>query len=276
MSISWTSAATYNDIRYETGAGDANGIAKITIARPEVRNAFDAEMIAGLHATFDALSGERPERLRAVVLAGEGPIFCAGADVAWQRASLALSYEENLADAGRLFDMLTAIDRCPVPVITRVHGAALGGGMGLCAVSDVVLSTADARFGFTETKLGILPAVIAPFVVAKIGESQARALYPTGQRFEADRAQRAGLVHEVLADEAALDARVAEVIGELLSAGPSATRAAKAVIRRLRQTPEQEARDLVVEIAAKQRVSPEGQEGLGAFLEKRRASWRVD
>jgi methylglutaconyl-CoA hydratase len=211
-----------------------------------------------------------------VILAGEGSIFSAGADIAWQRASLALSLEDNETDAGHLFDMMAAIDGCPVPVIARVQGAALGGGMGLCAVADRVLSTADARFGFTETKLGILPAVIAPFVVGRIGEGWARAVFPTGERFDAARAVEMGLVHDVVPDEPAMDARISEIVSELLSAGPSASRAAKAVIRGQRATDLRGARASVVVIAARQRVSVEGQEGLGAFLDKRRASWRLD
>ena len=257
-----------------TGPGGA--VAHVVLARPEVRNAFNAELIAALRSTFDALAGEPPERLRAVVLRGEGPVFSAGADIAWQRASLGLSLADNEADAGRLHDMLAAIDGCPVPVIARVHGAALGGGMGLCAVADTVLATADTRFGFTETKLGILPGVIAPFVLAKIGESHARALYPAGERFGAERAQRIGLVHELMADEPALDIRVEEVVSEVLSAGPTAARAAKAVILQVRGLPATEAREVVVGLAARQRVSPEGQEGLTAFLEKRPAAWRRD
>jgi methylglutaconyl-CoA hydratase len=249
-------------------------VARVTLARPEVRNAFNAELIASLDATFAELAAEPADRLRAVVLAGEGRSFSAGADIAWQKAALGLTLGENQADAGRLHDMMATIDRCPVPVVARVHGAALGGGMGLCAVSDVVLASADTRFGFTETKLGILPAVIAPFVVAKIGESQARALFPTGERFGADRALSIGLVHEVLPDEAALDARVEAVVDELLGAGPTAAREAKAVIRALRGLDAADARDLVVGIAARQRVSEEGQEGLSAFLEKRPAAWR--
>ena len=255
-------------------SGPGGVVARVTLARPEVRNAFNAELIGSLHATFVELAGEAPETLRVVILAGDGPVFCAGADIAWQRASLHLSLEENEADAGRLHDMLAAIDGCPVPVIARVHGAALGGGMALCAVADVVLATAETRFGFTETKLGILPAVIAPFVLPKIGESQARALYPGGERFGIERALAIGLVHEGFADEATLDVRVAQVASELLSAGPTAARAAKAVIRQLRDVPSEEARGVVVGIAARQRVSPEGQEGLTAFLEKRDPSWR--
>jgi methylglutaconyl-CoA hydratase len=257
-----------------TVARPGDGVARVTLARPEVRNAFNAELIAELTATFTNLAAEPPERLRAVVLAGEGRSFCAGADIAWMQASLELSVEENEADARRLAEMLAVIDACPVPVVARVHGAALGGGMGLCAVADIVLAMADATFAFSETKLGILPATIAPFVLAKIGESAARALFPTGERFGAERARTIGLVHEVLPDEAALDARVGALLAEVLSAGPTATRAAKAVIRELRGLPAEQARSLTVRRIAAQRTSAEGQEGLTAFLEKRQPAWR--
>jgi methylglutaconyl-CoA hydratase len=169
--------------------------------------------------------------------------------------------------------MFAAIDGCPAPVNARVHGAALGGGMGLCAAADLVVATAETTFGFTETRLGILPAVIGPFVLAKIGETHARALFPTGARFDAVRAQRIGLVHEVVADESALDARVAELVNELRAAGPTAARAAKAMIRELRGLGADEARRLTVAQIARQRTSSEGQEGLSAFVEKRRPTW---
>jgi methylglutaconyl-CoA hydratase len=210
-----------------------------------------------------------------VVLAGDGPVFCAGADVAWLRAAADMDLDANEADAGRLATMLETIDTCPVPVVTRVQGAALGGGMGLCAVSDIVVSTGDATFGFTETRLGILPAVIGPYALAKIGESQARALFLPGSRFDASRAQAIGLVHEIVADASSLDRRVAEVVGEILAAGPSAVREAKALIRRLRGQPAAQARALTVAAIARQRTSAEGQEGLAAFLDKREPSWRT-
>ena len=251
-------------------------VARVTLARPEVRNAFNAELIAELRATFDALAAEPPASLRAVVLAGEGKAFCAGADVEWQRAAISLSLEENEADAGRLQEMLTAIDECPVPVIAAVHGVALGGGMALCCVADVTVATADATFGFTETKLGLMPAVISPFVLPRLGEGPARALFVTGERFGSDRALRIGLVSEVVPDEAALHARVGALLAEVLSGGPEATRNAKAVIRAQRGLRPDEALTLTVERAARQRVSAEGQEGLGAFLDKRSPSWRED
>lgn len=251
-------------------------VARVTLARPEVRNAFNAELIAELRSTFDALGAEPAATLRAVVLAGEGKAFCAGADVEWQRAAISLSLEENEADARRLQEMLSAIDECPVPVIAAVQGAALGGGMALCCVADVTVATADATFGFTETKLGLMPAVISPFVLPRIGEGPARALFATGERFGSDRALRIGLVSEIVPDEAALHDRVGALLGEVLSAGPEAARNAKAVIRAQRGLPRADALVLTVQQAARQRVSAEGQEGLGAFLDKRPPAWRKE
>ncbi|MDQ6681822.1 MAG: enoyl-CoA hydratase-related protein [Chloroflexota bacterium] len=250
-------------------------VAEITLARPEVRNALNAELIGDLGAAFRAFADEPPETLRAVVLRGEGAAFCAGADVAWMRAALALDRTANESDARALAEMLDAVDGCPAPVIARVHGAALGGGMGLCAVSDMVVATADAAFGFTETKLGILPAVIAPFVLAKIGETHARALFPSGERFGADRAKAIGLVHVIALDEQEADAAIAAYLAELHAAGPTAVRAAKALIRELRDAAPEVARGLTVRRIAEQRTGPEGQEGLAAFLERRTPAWRA-
>jgi methylglutaconyl-CoA hydratase len=251
-------------------------IARVTLNRPEVRNAFNAELIAALRSTFGAFAAEPPAALRAVVLAGEGKAFCAGADIQWQRASIGLSIEENEADARRLQEMLLAIDECPVPVIAGVHGAALGGGMALCCVADITVATAATTFGFTEVKVGLMPAVISPFVLPRIGEGSARALFLTGERFGAERALRIGLVSEVVPDEPALDGRVAALLGEVLSAGPEAARNAKAVIRDQRGMLRADALSLTVQRAARQRVSAEGQEGLVAFLDKRPPSWHED
>ncbi|HEX6656311.1 MAG TPA: enoyl-CoA hydratase-related protein [Candidatus Limnocylindria bacterium] len=255
------------------GAGGT--VARVTLARPEVRNAFNAQLIAELTSTFHDLAEERPEALRAVVLAGEGESFCAGADVTWMRASLKLTVAQNEADAARLAEMLEAMDTCPVPVIARVQGAALGGGMGLCAVADIVLATAGTIFGFTETQLGILPAVISPFVLARIGEGHARALFPTGERFSAERAQQIGLVHEVLPDLPALDARLDEIVDGIRNAGPTAVRGAKAIVRDQRGLDPEARRQLTVQAIARQRTSAEGQEGLTAFLDKRPPDWRA-
>jgi methylglutaconyl-CoA hydratase len=251
-------------------------VARVTLSRPEVHNAFNAELIEELRIVFTRFGQEPPERLRAVVLSGDGPSFCAGADVNWMRASLGLSREQNEHDAMSMSVMFDALDRCPVAVVARVHGAALGGGMGLCAVSDLVVAEAGAKFGFTETRLGILPAVISPFVIAKIGETHARALFPTGRRFDATRALRIGLVHEVVEGEPALDAAVDTVVADLLAAGPHAARAAKAIVREVRGLPHESTRWHTARRIAGQRTSAEGQEGLRSFLEKRRPLWQTD
>jgi methylglutaconyl-CoA hydratase len=249
-------------------------VARVTLNRPELHNAFNAELIGELRTAFRRLADEPPESLRVVVLAGAGPSFCAGADVSWMRASLGLSREDNEQDAMVLAEMLDAIDRCPVPVIARVHGACLGGGMGLCAVSDIVIAESGAKFGFTETRLGILPAVISPFVIAKIGESHARALFPGGRRFDATRALRTGLVHEVLEGTDSVDAAVESAVKDILAAGPTAARAAKAIVREVRGLPHESTRWHTARKIATQRTSSEGQEGLKAFLEKREPAWR--
>ncbi len=254
-------------------SGPGGVVARATLARPDVHNAFDASLIGELRATFTAFAREGPEQLRVVVLGGDGPTFSAGADVAWMRAAMALDVEGNEQDAMAMADMFEAIDTCPVPVIARVQGAALGGGMGLCAVADLVIAESGARFGFTETRLGILPAVIAPFVVAKIGESHARALFPGGRRFDAVRAQRIGLVHDVVEGAAALDTAVDAAIGDVLSSGPTAVRAAKAIIREVRGLGHGSAKWHTARVIARQRVSDEAREGFEAFDEKRRPAW---
>jgi len=248
--------------------------ARVTLDRPEVRNAFDAALIAELRAAFEELSGKPPGELRGVVLAGDGPAFCAGADVEWMRGAIGLTVDENERDAAAMQAMFDAIDACPVPVIARVQGAALGGGMGLCAVSDIVIATAETTFGFTETKLGIIPAVISTFILPKIGDSNARALFVTGERFGAERARAIGLVHEVVAGEADLDARIDALLEEVGAAGPEASRAAKALVRDLRHLSHREAREETVRRIARLRASAEGQEGLAAFVEKRPPAWR--
>ena len=236
------------------------GILRLTLARPERRNAFDAALIAELHEAFADVGDAR-----VVVLGGEGSSFCAGADVEWQRASIDLSIEENVEDALRLYRMLAAVDSCPSPLIARVQGFALGGGSGLVACADVVVAAPDATFGFTEVRLGIIPAVISPFVFAKIGAGAARWLFLTGERFDAATALRIGLVHELAQD---LDDAAEHVVARLLESGPEATRAAK---RLARERPDDG--EALARIAAGLRASAEGQEGLRAFLEKRAPSW---
>jgi methylglutaconyl-CoA hydratase len=236
------------------------GVLRVAMARPERRNAFDAAVIDELAAAFADVGDAR-----AVVLSGEGPSFSAGADVEWMRSSVDLSYDENVADALRLRAMLDAIDSCPAPVVGRVQGHALGGGCGLVACCDVVVAEPTAQFAFSEVKLGIVPAVISPFALAKIGTSAARRYFVTGERFSAAEALRIGLIHEVTDD---LDGAVERVVQELLSAGPEAARAAKELAR-APQSAEETARGI-----AAHRTSVEGQEGLRAFLEKRSPTWR--
>jgi methylglutaconyl-CoA hydratase len=238
-----------------------DAVLRVTLARPERRNAFDADLIRELTEAFAAVGDD----VRAVVLAGEGSSFCAGADVEWQRASIDLTLEENVEDALRLHRMLAAVDACPAPLVARVQGYALGGGSGLVGCADIVVAAPDATFGFSEVRLGIIPAVISPFVFAKVGAGAARRLFLTGERFGAETALRIGLVHEV-ADE--LDGSVARIVGEILKSGPEATRAAKRLAREQPTDGSELAR-----IAARLRAGAEGQEGLLAFLEKREPSW---
>ena len=237
-------------------------VLRITLARPDRRNAFDAALIAELAEAFVDVG-----RARAVVLAGDGPSFSAGADVDWMRSSVELSHEENVADANALRKMLEAIDGCLAPVVARVQGHALGGGAGLVACSDVVVAASDTQFAFSEVKLGIIPAVISPFALAKIGPGNARRYFVTGERFDAETALRIDLVHEVADD---LDAAVDRVVAELLSAGPQAARWAKRLVRERPDGPE------TAQWIASRRTSDEGQEGLRAFLEKRKPSWRAE
>jgi methylglutaconyl-CoA hydratase len=235
-------------------------VLRVTLARPERRNAFDAALIAELTDAFANVGDAR-----AVVLAGEGESFCAGADVDWQRSSIDLSYEENVEDAMRLYRMCEAIDGCPAPVVALVHGHALGGGSGLVACADIAIAATDALFGFSEVRLGIIPAVISPFVFARIGPGAARRWFLSGERFGADVALRIGLVHEVSAAPSDAGGGVVEA---LLAGGPGAVRAAK------RLALERPTGIETAQIAAACRTSDEGQEGLRAFLEKRTPAWR--
>jgi len=235
------------------------GLLRVTLARPETRNAFDGALITELSEAFVDVGSAR-----AVVLAGDGPSFCAGADVEWMRSSVELDQDANVADANALRRMLEAIDRCPAPVVARVQGHALGGGVGLVACADIAIAHEQAVFAFSEVKLGIIPAVISPFALAKIGPSAARRYFVTGERFDAATALRIGLVHEVAAD---LDSAVERILGEMRSAGPRAARHAKKLVLDQPDGPETARR------IAERRTSDEGQEGLHAFLERRKPSW---
>ena len=247
--------------------------AYIMLARPEVHNAFNERLIAELRDVFTLLDAD--DSVRAVVLRGDGPSFCAGADLHWMRASLDFSHDDNVNDALRMADMFRAIDNCRHPVIGRIHGAALGGGSGLVAVCDIAIAADNVRLGFTEARLGIAPAVISPFVVRKIGQSHARALFVTAERFGAERALAIGLVHHVVA-EPALDAAVEKALLHIGQSGPAGVRAAKLMAKTVGALPDTDAREMTAATIASLRVGPEGQEGIRAFLEKRTASWVRD
>jgi methylglutaconyl-CoA hydratase len=253
-------------------------VARITLARPDVRNAFDevligelAEACASVRAAVERDAVSAP---RAVVLTGEGTAFCAGADMNWMKRSIQFTREENEADARRFAGMLRALDELSLPTIARVNGACLGGGMGLISCCDVVVAVESVDFGFTEVRLGIAPAVISTFVLAKIGAASARRYFLTGEIFKAPVAREIGLVHEVVADAAALDAAVDGLVSVLRGNGPRAVAAAKQLIRERLALSRDDAIENAVRTIAALRASPEGQEGLGAFLEKRRPAWK--
>ena len=258
---------------YQTLQTERRGpVEHLTLNRPEVRNAFNEVMIAELTQWAAATASARD--VRVVVVAGAGKVFSAGADLTWMSKQVNYAQEENQRDAAAAAAMFNAIDTLPLPLIGRVHGAALGGGAGLAAVCDVVVADEQAVFGFSEVKLGILPAVISPFAIAKIGRSAARELFLTGMRFDAARAQEIGLVHAVV-PAAALDATVERYLNEFLSAGPEAISNAKSLIARVWTSTPSEIPGITAEAIATRRVSPEAQEGMKAFLEKRKAAWNV-
>jgi methylglutaconyl-CoA hydratase len=247
---------------------DARGIARVTLSRPERRNAFHEALVAALGEAFAGFAHNPP---RAVILAGAGKSFCAGADADWMRRAAQWSQPENLADATRLSDMLAAIDACPCPVIAQVHGAAMGGGAGLVACADMAVAHPETVFAFSEVKLGITPATIAPFVIRAIGPRAARRYFLTAERFGAGQALAMGLVHEVNEQPEQV---VEEWISALLGNAPGAVAEAKRLIRDVAGQPITE--DLRAETAgriAARRSSPEAREGMAAFLEKRAPSW---
>ena len=246
-------------------------VATITLQRPDVRNAFNETMIAELTAAAQQLAADASVRI--VILRGEGKVFCAGADIGWMQRMVHYTEDENRRDARAMAGMFEALDTMPKPLVGLVQGAALGGGTGLAAVCDVVITADDALFGFTETKLGILPAVISPYAIAKIGVSQARALFLTAERFTAQRARDIGLVHHVV-PAAVLDQQLGVVVQELSSSAPAAMARAKALIPDVAGRHPSSVIDLTSAAIAAQRVSAEGQEGLTAFLEKRTPGWR--
>ena len=245
-------------------------VIRVTLNRPEVRNAFNEDLIVELTEWARSVHADGPARV--AVLSGAGKAFCAGADLTWMSKMVAYTREENIRDARAAAAMFDALDGLPIPLIGRVHGAALGGGAGLAAVCDIVVAAEDTIFGFTEVKLGIIPAVISPYTVAKIGRSAARELFLTGARFSAARAHEIGLVHAV-GDTAELDRIVAKYVNDVLTSAPHAVAAAKALIAEISSRPTADAADLTSQAIAERRVSAEGQDGMRAFLEKRPPSW---
>ncbi|MDI6751004.1 MAG: enoyl-CoA hydratase/isomerase family protein [Rhodocyclaceae bacterium] len=250
------------------------GVGIVTLNRPERHNAFDEAMIAELAEALLSMASD--PAVRVVVISSIGKSFCAGADLNWMRRAAGFDFEQNRRDAGELAEMLRRIAECPKPVIARVQGPAYGGGVGVIAACDLAVATFEARFALTEVKLGLIPAVIGPYVVNAIGERYARRYMLTAEAFSAAEAYRIGLIHEMVADEAALDAAVGEWVEAILKNGPGALSEAKALIRAIAGEPLSPTliADTVGRIA-RLRVSPEGQEGIAAFLEKRKPNWVV-
>ena len=259
---------SYTHISVERNYHDK--IATITMRRPEVHNAFNAQLLQDLQAAFTDLRTDT--HLHAVVLTGEGPSFSAGADIGTMKDAAAFTKEQNMGDALRLANLFDTINSFPCPVVARVNGAAMGGGAGLVSVCDIVIAVESAKLAFSEVKLGIAPAVISPYVIRKIGETHARVLFVTGERFSAARAREIGLVHIVVSAEE-LDAAVEKTLRELLSSGPQAMHACKILASSVGRMEKGEARFYTTKTIAELRVSEEGQEGLRSFLEKRKPNW---
>lgn len=254
---------------------DSRGVFFITLNRPEVRNAFNENVISDLKEVF--CNDVSKKEVRAVVLKGEGPAFCAGGDLNWMKKSIELSYSENLKDTQNLAQMFSQLNECPKPVIGAIHGAAIGGGVGLVSICDIGIATIETQFSLSEVRLGIVPACIGPFVVEKIGASHARGLFMSAERFSAVKAKEIGLVHEVVANLMELDSAVERVLGNILQCGPQAMAAAKQLVLNLSWFEKRQelpnSLDYVAEVLAQLRTSSEGQEGIRAFLEKRKPSW---
>jgi methylglutaconyl-CoA hydratase len=249
----------------------AGPIAAVTLARPDLHNAFNDEMMKELAEAFGALGAD--DAVRAVVLSAEGKSFCAGADVNWMKRMVDYSFDQNIADANILAKMLRAIRECPKPVIARVHGAAYGGGVGLVAAADMAVAVRGTTFCLSEVKLGIVPAVISPFVLEKIGPGAARRYALTAERFDADEAKRLGLVNEVVETTEQLDAWIANITTHILANGPAAVAACKKILSEVAGVAWDQVQARTTQRIAEIRISPEGQEGLKAFLEKRKPEW---
>jgi len=247
-------------------------LANVILNRPRSHNALTAGMIGALRETFEQLA--HSDTVRVIVLRGRGRSFCAGADLRGMLAAAEATFEENVAGSEAIFDLMDSVDRCPIPIVAGIQGAAIGGGAGLVSCCDIVVAVADTIFAFSEARLGIVPAVISPFVVAKMDAGAVRELFLTGERFTAQRAQKAGLVQHVVDDEAALDEMIKERVQQLLQAAPGAQAAVKELLREIGRRSRSELRSYTSELIARRRASDEGREGMGAFLEKRPPWWQ--
>jgi len=245
-------------------------VARIIFNRPEVHNAFNAVMIRELTSALEEIKNR--EEIRVLILTGQGKSFCAGADLNWMREIINYSFEENLRESRELAELIYQLDGLPLPTIARINGATIGGGNGFHAACDIAIASEEAIFSLSEVKIGLIPAVISPYVVRRIGESRARQYFLTGERISAKRAEEIGLVHRVV-PTSSLDEAVDETIKMLLSSGPQAIRRSKEIIRKVPLMSLEEAKEYTARIIAELRISPEGQEGMAAFLEKRKPKW---
>lgn len=248
----------------------ADRVARITLNRPEVHNAFNLQMLLDLQDAFGRLGAD--DNIRVVILTGAGKSFCAGADLEWMREIINYSYEQNLEESNTVADLMENIYLCPKPTIARVNGAAIGGGTGLVAACDVAVAAESAKLSLSEVKLGLVPACISPYVIRRVGESRARELFLTGERLTGARAAEYGLVNRAVPDDE-LDAAVDELVEKLITSGPEAIATCKELLRRVPGRPIGEIKGYTAECIAKMRVSDEGQEGMAAFFEKRKPKW---
>ena len=254
---------------------DSRGVLFVALNRPEIRNAFNPAVIDELHQAFsvDAFKKE----VRVIVLKGEGAVFCAGGDLNWMKQAIDFNYDENLQDTRKLSQLFELMNECPKPVIGAIHGAAIGGGVGLVSICDIAIATEDTQFSLSEVRLGVVPACIGPFVISKIGASHARGLFMSAERFQADKAKEIGLIHTIVKDQNHLNEEVERLLGNILQCSPNAMAVAKRLVLDL-SWPERRAKlpdclEHVSKVLADVRVSKEGQEGIRAFLEKRKPSW---
>ncbi len=247
---------------------DKQGVYEVWMNRPDLHNAFNAELIEELITCFSNI----PATARVVILSGRGSSFCAGADLNWMKSMKDYSKDENFKDAKRLAGLFATINDCDVPVIARINGHALGGGVGLASVCDYVVAVEEALFGFTEVRLGLIPAVISPYCISKIGESHARAWMLSGERFSAQKAKEMNLVHDVASSLSDLDVKVEELKKRFLAAGPEAAREAKKLVRGVVKNLKA-SEDFACKMISERRISAEGQEGMRALLEKSKPNW---